>query len=163
MSVHDEYDIFRHSTLRYLGYTNEIGEAFRYQLSFKALTGTYIIATLYVIGDALDKGYKAFVKYHKEELKTHERNLARKKAFKTVINVILWQMFSSELVPALCVFLIVRFSKKLKLAYITNTTIRKWIPTTLGLCAIPLFPFTVDPVVDKVFDKLNLSIDSNLH
>ena len=31
--VESEYNIFRDSALRYLGYSNEIGESFRYQVS----------------------------------------------------------------------------------------------------------------------------------
>jgi fission process protein 1 len=83
MSVHEEHDIFRHTPLRYLGYCNEVGEAFRYQLSFRALACTYVISTGYVIGDAIDKGYKAYKKYHFEEMKTHEKNLARNYVIKT--------------------------------------------------------------------------------
>ena len=32
-----EYNVFRDSTLRYMGYANEIGESFRYQVSAKPL------------------------------------------------------------------------------------------------------------------------------
>ena len=163
MSVHEEHDIFRHTPLRYLGYTNEIGEAFRYQLSFRALACTYIISTGYVIGDALDKGYKAYNKYHFEEMKTHEKNLARNYVIKTTGLVLLWQIVATEIVPAFIIYQAVKLLKKLPMNMIKNQSIKKWFPTVIGLCIIPTFPYTVDPIIDKLFDKLNLDIDKNLH
>jgi fission process protein 1 len=41
-----EYNVFRHSPLRYLGYANEVGEAFRYQLP-KCVVPLYIISIGY--------------------------------------------------------------------------------------------------------------------
>ncbi len=35
-----EYNVFRDSPLRYMGYANEIGESFRYQVSCKELRCT---------------------------------------------------------------------------------------------------------------------------
>ena len=58
-----EYDIYRDSLLRYCGYANEVGEAFRAQtahMTYKGFNGpvslTYAIATAYCAADALDKG-----------------------------------------------------------------------------------------------------------
>jgi len=53
----EDYDIFRHSLLRYMGYANEVGESFRY--IFPSLVKpTYTLAFGYVFSDAIDKSYK---------------------------------------------------------------------------------------------------------
>ncbi|KAK3239790.1 hypothetical protein CYMTET_50309 [Cymbomonas tetramitiformis] len=54
-----EVDIFRDTLLRYVGYSNELGEAFRPIVGASAANLTYIAAVGYVVADALDKGYKA--------------------------------------------------------------------------------------------------------
>ena len=57
-----EYDIYRDSLLRYCGYANEVGEAFRAQTAHMKFKGynwpvsiTYIVATTYCAADSLDK------------------------------------------------------------------------------------------------------------
>ena len=58
-----EYDLFKHSPMRYLGYTNEIGEAFRAFLPKSVVLATYAVATVYALGDAVDKGIGAYKKF----------------------------------------------------------------------------------------------------
>ena len=57
-----DYDIYRDSLVRYCGYANEVGEAFRAQtahMTYKGFNGpvslTYAIATAYCAADAADK------------------------------------------------------------------------------------------------------------
>ena len=54
----NEPDIWRESLLRYAGYANEVGEAFRHILP-KLVGPSYGIAFLYVAGDTFDKGKRA--------------------------------------------------------------------------------------------------------
>jgi Mitochondrial 18 KDa protein (MTP18) len=53
----ENFNIFRHSSLRYAGYANEIGEAFRYQYP-KLVKPSYAIAMTYVVADACYSGYQ---------------------------------------------------------------------------------------------------------
>ena len=57
-----DYDIYRDSLLRYAGYANEVGEAFRAQFApytYKGWNGpvslTYAVAITYCAADAADK------------------------------------------------------------------------------------------------------------
>lgn len=42
----------------FLGYANEVGEAFRAQVHVNVVRLSYGIASAYVVADAIDKGYK---------------------------------------------------------------------------------------------------------
>lgn len=52
-----EKNIFRDTALRFLGYANEVGESFRYQLP-RMVTPSYIVAFSYVGADALYCAYR---------------------------------------------------------------------------------------------------------
>jgi len=54
----EEYDIWRESLLRYLGYSNELGEALRPVLP-AAYLASYVAAFSYVLADSVDKGMRA--------------------------------------------------------------------------------------------------------
>lgn len=54
------YDIFKDSSLRFLGYTNELGEAFRPLLPRPVVTATYGVVFLYTIADTADKCKRAY-------------------------------------------------------------------------------------------------------
>ena len=147
MSSEEKYDIWRHSPVRYLGYANEVGEAFRYQLSTRNLILAYIISASYVAGDSIDKTYKSYNKNNR---------IADLKLFKTFAISLSWQILATEILPGLFVFLVVKQAKKFQYQSIKNTKIRYWMPTIIGLCFIPIFPYTIDPIVDEVFNKLNI-------
>jgi len=51
-----EYDVFKQSLLRYAGYANELGEAFRPLIPKWIVTSSYAVAFAYAGGDAVDKG-----------------------------------------------------------------------------------------------------------
>eukprot|EP00242_Pyramimonas_sp_CCMP2087_P015562 CAMPEP_0198201134 /NCGR_PEP_ID=MMETSP1445-20131203/3925_1 /TAXON_ID=36898 /ORGANISM="Pyramimonas sp., Strain CCMP2087" /LENGTH=562 /DNA_ID=CAMNT_0043871329 /DNA_START=137 /DNA_END=1825 /DNA_ORIENTATION=+ len=54
-----EVDLYRDTAVRYLGYSNECGEAFRPLIGDLWANLTYVIAISYVLADARDKGIKA--------------------------------------------------------------------------------------------------------
>jgi Ca2+-binding EF-hand superfamily protein len=54
----EEYDIWRDSLLRYLGYSNELGEALR-PVFPAAYAASYALAFSYVLADSVDKGGRA--------------------------------------------------------------------------------------------------------
>ncbi|CAM9999152.1 unnamed protein product, partial [Laminaria digitata] len=53
-----EVDIFRDTALRYMGYANEVGEAFRPLIPGFAVVVSYAVAIAYVSADAVAKGFK---------------------------------------------------------------------------------------------------------
>ncbi|TSL28182.1 Mediator of RNA polymerase II transcription subunit 13-like [Bagarius yarrelli] len=56
-----EVDIYRDTWVRFLGYANEVGEAFRALVPVSMVWASYAVATAYVSADAMDKGKKAAV------------------------------------------------------------------------------------------------------
>lgn len=54
-----EPDLFRDTPVRLLGYANEVGEAFRPILP-RFVGPSYAIATLYMVADTADKGWRAW-------------------------------------------------------------------------------------------------------
>uniref|UniRef100_A0A8C8X068 Mitochondrial fission process protein 1 n=2 Tax=Panthera TaxID=9688 RepID=A0A8C8X068_PANLE len=54
-----ERDIFRDTWVRYLGYANEVGEAFRSLVPAAVVWLSYGVSSSYVLADAIDKGKKA--------------------------------------------------------------------------------------------------------
>ena len=53
-----EEDIYRDSLLRYCGYANEVGEAFRPLVPVPVVYFSYVIAITYILADTVDKGKK---------------------------------------------------------------------------------------------------------
>ena len=52
------FDIYRDSLLRYCGYANEVGEAFRPLVPVEIVYFSYVIAITYILADTFDKGKK---------------------------------------------------------------------------------------------------------
>ena len=53
-----EVDIYRDSPLRFLGYANEVGEAFRPLVPVEVVYFSYVAAISYILADTVDKGKK---------------------------------------------------------------------------------------------------------
>ncbi|ESO97543.1 hypothetical protein LOTGIDRAFT_60346, partial [Lottia gigantea] len=49
-------DVFRDTWVRYLGYSNEVGEAFRSLVNVKLVYLSYGLASSYVLADSIHKG-----------------------------------------------------------------------------------------------------------
>ena len=141
-----EYDIFKDSLLRYVGYSNEIGEAFRPIVPRFIVNYSYVIEFGYFIGDIFHKGHKA---YH---INKHDDNVYLKVS-KAGAYTIVWQFFASALIPALAINRIVWMMGKLTNRYSKNINVKKYIPTMIGLIVIPVMPLVLDPFVDKIMKK----------
>lgn len=63
-----ELDIFRDTYVRYLGYSNEIGEAFRPLVSRTFVNSTYVLATGYVLADTYTKAASVYKVKLKESM-----------------------------------------------------------------------------------------------
>lgn len=149
MSEDKEVDIFRDTLLRYAGYANEVGEAFRALTPKAFVIGTYVVASGYVLADATDKAIKANKKPYADESK---RNTAVAVGF---VDSLVWQAFASVIVPGFTInrtcagslFAMEKVIPKVPL----NT--RKWLTTFVGLGMIPLIIHPIDNGVHYVMDK----------
>ncbi|XP_023015204.1 mitochondrial fission process protein 1 [Leptinotarsa decemlineata] len=140
-------DLYRQTPIRYLGYSNEVGEAFRSIIGRKWVNFSYAVASFYVLADTADKSAKSY-KIHYDEIKH------TKKVLFTTADTLIWQLLASVILPgytinrvcALSGFLINRSRKVPK-----NTS--KWIVTGIGLITIPFIIKPIDRFVDYALDS----------
>ena len=144
-------DPFRDTPIRYLGYANEIGEAFRHFLGHRLVLATYAVASAYASADAAYKGFEEY---------THTRNVAeggsphlRRVSF-VVLDTMLWQGLASVLIPGLAVNRVVWATSSL-MTYVgprLSNAYRAVGPTGAGLASIPFMIRPIDDAVTKGMD-----------
>lgn len=81
-----EKNIFRDTVLRFLGYANEVGESFRYQLP-RMVRPSYIVAFSYVGADALYCAYR----HSEKNQKTIGNKVERVHAAVVGFDALVWQ------------------------------------------------------------------------
>ena len=141
-----EYDIFKDSALRYLGYSNEIGEALRKIIPLKYVAFSYLIEVIYFFADAFHKGYKAYNDPGaSDNIYMH--------VFKHSGKALCWQFFATVVIPPLIINRGVHLSYLFTKRYCNNQKVIRVVPALIGFSLIPVMPFTVDPMVDKLMDK----------
>ena len=145
-STSKEVDYFRETSVRYLGYANEVGESFA-PLYPKFVRPSYGIAFAYVGADTIYKTYLA-----------KQRGDSTYSMLRTGLDVFLWQTFASVLIPGKVINLVTKASVKVfqsDVPLIKNLPlkIRTWSPTLLGLATIPFIIHPIDDFVDHVFDR----------
>jgi len=112
--VTKEYDIYRDSLLRYLGYSNEVGEAFRPLVNRNLVNLSYGIAVTYVLADCFDKSSKVY-----------NKNKDIKKTAIMAGDVFLWQMLASVIVPGFTINRITTLAIRVLRNTNINATIKK--------------------------------------
>ncbi|XP_031626009.1 mitochondrial fission process protein 1 [Contarinia nasturtii] len=147
-NIRKDIDLYRDTALRYCGYANEVGEALRPLIPKKVVHLSYGVAVAYVIGDCIDKTGKT---YKKPKILGGQQIT---EAAKTCGDVFLWQMLASVIIPGFVInrvtwgtgYLMKRNKKLPSIA-------RKWLPTIVGLAAIPLIIRPIDNAVDHAMDR----------
>ncbi|XP_059610872.1 mitochondrial fission process protein 1 [Phlebotomus argentipes] len=142
-SFASDKDLYRDTPLRYLGYSNEVGESFRPLIKKIFVHLSYGIAVSYVCADVCDKSYKVYKR----------PSGGAKAAAVAAGDVFLWQMLASVIIPG---FTINRIcwgtGKLLKMAH-QKGLIKKWVPTCVGLVSIPVIIHPIDNFVDALMEK----------
>lgn len=140
-------DIYRDTWVRFLGYANEVGEAFRALVPVSLVWGSYAVATTYVTADAFDKGKKAAVAHGDNPGKTGRVAFA-------VVDTFVWQALASVIIPGFTINRVCAASLYL-LGRSTKwpLPVRKWATTALGLSTIPLIITPIDRTVDFLLDS----------
>lgn len=178
-----EYDPLRDGPLRYLGYSNELGEAFAAWLFPGGVTLSYAIAIGYVLFDTVDKYSKtiadARAKILPRELPT---SVDKEKLVDTIglergVDTLIWQLLASVAIPGYTIHTVVAvvsgvfhtLSKNDSWKNVIESSssftgmapetmyslVDKSVPTFAGLVAIP---FIVHPIDASVHAALNLSL-----
>ena len=148
-----EYDIYRDSLLRYMGYANEVGEAFTAYLPAWGVPASYGVAATYVLMDTLDKGAKRWKKHEGDDDRAQQ-------AGAVALDTFTWQMFASVFWPGSFIRVVVA-STTLALAAadldggalsVGGVDVAKALPTVAGLATIPLIVKPIDKVMDAAGD-----------
>ncbi|XP_033845698.1 mitochondrial fission process protein 1 [Periophthalmus magnuspinnatus] len=140
-------DIYRDTWVRFLGYANEVGEAFRALVPVSLVWGSYAVATTYVTADAVDKGKKAAKDHGDKPGKTTRVAVA-------VVDTFVWQALASVIIPGFTINRVCAAS----LYVLGRTTklplpVRKWTTTAIGLSTIPFIITPIDRSVDFLLDS----------
>ncbi|XP_055911990.1 mitochondrial fission process protein 1 [Eupeodes corollae] len=136
-----DVDIYRDTYLRFLGYSNELGEAFRPIWPKHLVNLSYAVAVAYVLADTVDKA-----KMVHEKQGSSNRDVAIKAG-----DVLIWQMFASVIIPGYTInrltngtrFMVKRFK-------VPNA---RYIPTAIGLASIPFIITPIDKLIDYLMDE----------
>ncbi len=138
-------DIFRDSLLRYAGYANEVGEAFR-PIYPKYVVPSYVAAFTYVGADAVHKSYLS-----------QSRGDSVSQTARIGFDVLLWQTLASVLIPGKVIHSVTAAATHIcnsqSAQKLLSQSARKWAPTAIGLFAIPLIIHPIDHAVDALMDN----------
>ncbi|TRY60175.1 hypothetical protein DNTS_009057 [Danionella cerebrum] len=126
-------DIYRDTWVRFLGYANEVGEAFRALVPVSAVWASYAVATAYAHSGESGKAVCVTV---------------------AVVDTFVWQALASVCIPgftinrvcAACHFLLSRTTR-------WPLPVRKWTTTAIGLSTIPFIITPIDRSVDLLLDS----------
>ncbi|XP_038641053.1 mitochondrial fission process protein 1 [Scyliorhinus canicula] len=143
----EKVDIYRDTWVRFLGYANEVGEAFQALVPVGFVWASYGISTAYVTADAVDKGKKAAAAHGDKPGKTMSVGVA-------VVDTFIWQSLASVIIPGftinrLCAASLLLLGKTTRLPL----PMRKWTTTAIGLSAIPVIITPIDRSVDFLLDS----------
>ncbi|KAH0515709.1 Mitochondrial fission process protein 1 [Microtus ochrogaster] len=158
-----ERDLYRDTWVRYLGYANEVGEAFRSMVPKAVVWLSYGVSSSYVLADAIDKGKKAgevfcfcssWVKcLYIYQVPSPEAGRGTRVTL-AVVDTFVWQSLASVAIPGFTINRLCAASLYV-LGSMTRwpLTVRKWTTTTLGLLAIPVIVHPIDRSVDFLLDS----------
>ncbi|XP_060663158.1 mitochondrial fission process protein 1 [Drosophila nasuta] len=134
-----DVDIYRDTFIRYMGYSNEVGEAFRPLVPKSIVAASYGMAIGYVCTDTFDKSLRA------QMAGSSQREVAIRAA-----DVFSWQMLASVILPGLAINRITAVSKLMLRK--SPAIVLKTLPTVIGLASIPLIVHPIDSLVDRFMD-----------
>lgn len=175
-----EYDPLRDGPLRYLGYSNELGEAFSAWLFPGGVPLSYAVAVSYVLFDTWDKYTKTLADAEEKIVST--RSIDKAKLVSTIglergVDTLVWQLLASVIIPGYTIHTVVGVSSEIlgdvlkkdpdvfHIDWIASTMslppetvlifAEKSLPTFIGLLTIP---FIVHPIDSAVHAILNASL-----
>jgi fission process protein 1 len=146
-----DYNVFRDSALRYLGYANEVGESFRYQ--FPRLVGpSYAVAFAYCTADALSAGWNVW-----STAPPHAALMPRQvDSLRATVDTIVWQSTASVIVPGITINYIVKATRWMvrrpSVTAVLPALLFQWLPTATGLASVPVIIRPIDHLTDVLLD-----------
>ncbi|XP_014770858.1 mitochondrial fission process protein 1 [Octopus bimaculoides] len=146
MSTQEPPDLYRDTYVRYLGYANEVGEAFRALVHVNVVRFSYVVACSYVIADANHKGQIA-------AKKSDESNVTKNRMI-AMADTVVWQGLASVAIPGFTINrLCAGTNYMLKKTASLPVGIRRWTTTFVGLGCIPFIVKPIDHSVDFMMNN----------
>ena len=144
-STDGEVDIYRDTLLRYAGYANEVGEAFRPLVPGWCVPASYGVAITYVVADTIDKTKKAYGggKYVKDVAQC---------ALIEGFDALVWQLAASVALPGYTIHQVVAISVLILDSLGLSDGPWTAVPTALGLATIPLIVKPLDELAEVGMD-----------
>jgi len=146
-----EVDLWRDTPVRYMGYANEVGEAFAAFLPGWGVPASYGVAAVYVMLDTADKGSKAY------KGETDDDQKLKRGAIVT-LDTFTWQMLASVFWPGSFIRCVVNATTvALAVAHVPEIDINGFdivraIPTIAGIGAIPFIVKPIDGTIDTAME-----------
>ncbi|XP_034828039.1 mitochondrial fission process protein 1 [Maniola hyperantus] len=138
-----EKDLFRDTWVRFIGYSNEVGESFRPVVPVKLVRATYGMAFAYVLADTGDKSWKMF-----------RKGGGPKKVFVETGDALIWQTLASVAVPGLVINRICHYTQRYlekNVPKISHAP-RKVAAVAVSLASIPIIVYPIDKGVSLLMD-----------
>jgi fission process protein 1 len=152
-TAYNNVDPYRETSLRYMGYANELGEAFTSYLPDWGLPASYCVAASYVMFDTIDKGQKAY--------EAADEGEKFQDAARISSETLTWQLLASVFWPGSIIRVIVNLSANMIVnRHLDDSRFFHFLPTLVGLMAIPLIVKPIDTTVDKMMES---SISKVIH
>jgi len=147
------------SAHRYVAYTSDIGESFRPVVHPWLIRGAYGVSWLYLTGDVVNEGYKAYTRQYPSSPSTDLKNNAVAllptpllEDYKSVmVQRAIFQSVASMGLPAFTIHSVVKYSAR-ALKDIKNVRVRTWAPVGLGLAVVPFLPYLFDEPVEHAVE-----------
>ena len=144
-TAYKNVDPYRETSLRYMGYANELGEAFTTYLPEWGLPASYCIAASYVIFDTIDKGEKAYQGAEEEDKIVDTLRISTE--------TLTWQMLASVFWPGSIIRVIVNMAASIiSSSNMDDNQVMHFLPTLIGISAIPMIVKPIDSTVDKIME-----------
>ncbi len=144
-TAYKNVDPYRETSLRYMGYANELGEAFTTYLPEWGLPASYCIAASYVIFDTIDKGEKAYQGAEEEDKIVDTLRISTE--------TLTWQMLASVFWPGSIIRVIVNMAASIISSNnMDDNQVMHFLPTLIGISAIPMIVKPIDSTVDKIME-----------
>ncbi|CAM9794000.1 unnamed protein product [Chrysoparadoxa australica] len=151
-----EVDIFRDTAVRYLGYANECGEAFRPVIPEALVLLSYGVAIAYVCADAIAKGWGC-ARDSKPVYEAEGKTGGGLCALPATFDVLTFQMLASVIFPGFTINRWVAFvgymEETLHLQDTLPPAVYEYLPTAAGLALIPFIVEPLDNLVEEMLDR----------
>lgn len=132
------FDPYRETSIRYMGYANEVGEALENYLPDWGIPASYCVAATYVIFDTLDKGQRAY--------DSTPRGERFEETMRASTETLVWQLLASIIWPGGVIKLAVNVIDFF--IPIDND----FLPTFIGILLIPVIIRPIDVFVDQLME-----------